>query len=549
MSRRPRVLVVEDDEEGRAEIARALPRDRYAWEAATSVDLGQGSAARSAFDAVVAGVDVDGLVLLDRIKRERPGLPVILVSATDRTRDAVEAIKRGAFHYLVRPLDAAELRAAVDEAIAAGPASSVACSGKRARDALGGHRIPPAVHAGLELVGSGPAMSRLGETIRLAASSSAPALITGESGVGKELVACAIHAESPRRGKPFVCVNASAIPADLLEAELFGHERGGFTGAAHARKGLLTEAAGGTLLLDEIGDMPLALQAKLLRVVQFGEVRPVGSDRAHRVDVRVIAATHRDLPRMVREGRFREDLYFRLHVLPVAVPALRERREDIPALVAHHLALARSRSPGSPVRSFAPGALEVLVAAPWPGNVRELASVIERLVVFGREEVVAADLVAFVHEGSKRPASTPPLSGPAVGSALDAAARAPGLHGASAGADRREQATSGRDPRRRPLHALPLAARSAGPGRRGARSGREPQGRLLPRPETGERRRGAADEGAQPRGRRRRRARGASLERPHRQVGAARGRKLRGSRSLRKRLGFGAARGPIVKKP
>jgi two-component system response regulator HydG len=183
-------------------------------------------------------------------------------------------------------------------------------------------------------------------------------------------------------------VNASAIPPELLESELFGHERGGFTGAVRSRKGLLTEADGGTLLLDEIGDMPIALQAKLLRVLQFGDVRPLGSDRTHQVDVRVIAATHRDLPSLVREGRFREDLYFRLNVLPVFVPPLRDRREDIPALAAHLLAEACRRAPSSPVPAIGPEALRTLTEAPWPGNVRELASVIERAVVFGTDTSV-----------------------------------------------------------------------------------------------------------------------------------------------------------------
>jgi two-component system response regulator HydG len=408
-------LVVDDDDEGRAEIARALPSDQYAWEMTTRVDLGQGGAAHSTFDVAVAGVHAGELVLLDRIRRERPGLPVILVSAPGRTRDAVDAIKRGAFHYFSKPLDGAELRAAVDEIVAGELDGPAAPSAEHERNGFDGRGTPPALHVGLELVGSGPAMSGLREAIHLVAASSAPALIMGESGVGKELVACAIHAESPRRRQPFISVNASAIPADLLEAELFGHVRGGFTGATHARKGLLTEASGGTLLLDEIGDMPLDLQAKILRVVQFGEVRPVGSDRAHRVDVRVIAATHRELPKLVREGQFREDLYFRLHVLPIVVPPLRERREDIPALVTHHLALARSRSPGSPVRSIAPGALEILVSAPWPGNVRELASVVERLVVFGREEVVEASHVARVHEVAHDPLPTPLRPGPLGG--------------------------------------------------------------------------------------------------------------------------------------
>ena len=195
-------------------------------------------------------------------------------------------------------------------------------------------------------------MRSLKTAMTFVARSSAPLLVTGETGVGKELVARAIHARGSRAGRPFVAVNTSAIPQELLEGEIFGHARGGFTGALQARKGLLTEADGGTLLLDEIGDMPFGLQAKLLRVLQFGDVRPVGSDRVHHVDVRVIASTHRDLPALVKEGRFREDLYFRLNVLSVRVPPLRERREDIPALAAHFLAQACRRAPASPVRSI-----------------------------------------------------------------------------------------------------------------------------------------------------------------------------------------------------
>jgi two-component system response regulator HydG len=216
-------------------------------------------------------------------------------------------------------------------------------------------------------------------------------IVRGETGVGKELVARAIHARGPRRARPFVAVNTSALPETLLEGEIFGHVRGAFTSAIQARRGLMTEADGGTLLLDEIGDMPLGLQAKLLRVLQFGEVRPLGSDRAHAVDVRVIAATHRDLAALVREGGFREDLYYRLNVLPVVVPPLRDRREDIPSLVAHFLAEARQRAPHSPVREVSAEALRVLTEAPWPGNVRELASAIERAVVFGTRAMVPAE--------------------------------------------------------------------------------------------------------------------------------------------------------------
>jgi two-component system response regulator HydG len=245
-------------------------------------------------------------------------------------------------------------------------------------------------------------------SIDLVAASSAPVVVRGETGVGKELVARAIHARGARRHRPFVAVNTSAIPHELLESEIFGHVRGGFTGAVQARKGLLTEADGGTLLLDEIGDMPIVLQAKLLRVIQFGEVRPVGGDRPHQVDVRIVAATHRDLPALVREGRFREDLYFRLNVLPVFVPPLRDRREDIAVLAAHLLAEAGRRAPSSPVRSLGPETLHTLEEASWPGNVRELASVIERIVVFGADASLALKDLSSVPQAATL---TPSLSG------------------------------------------------------------------------------------------------------------------------------------------
>jgi two-component system response regulator HydG len=239
-------------------------------------------------------------------------------------------------------------------------------------------------------------MRTLQTAIDFVARSSAPVLVTGETGVGKELVARAIHARSSRGELPFVAVNTSAIPHELLEGELFGYARGAFTGAVQARKGLLTEADGGTLLLDEIGEMSFGLQAKLIRVLQFGEVRPVGSDRVHHVDVRVIAATHRDLPALIKEGRFREDLYYRLDVLPLSVPPLRDRREDIPALAVHFLTEACRRAPQSPVRAIGQDALQKLTEASWPGNVRELASVVERAVVFGVDEMIDVRQISAV---------------------------------------------------------------------------------------------------------------------------------------------------------
>jgi len=279
----------------------------------------------------------------------------------------------------VKPLDPDELRTAVVGAI-----------GERLRQVgdFGNKQpsFPPPALGNCEIIGSGRAMRTLQGAIDRVAQSSAPVVITGETGVGKELVARAIHARGDRRSRTFAAVNTSAVQDDLFESEVFGHARGAFTGAAQSRKGLLTEADGGTLLLDEIGDMPMSMQSKLLRVLQFGEVRPVGSDRVHFVDVRIIAATHRDLLALVRDGRFREDLYFRLNVLPVLVPPLRDRREDIPALVAYFLAEARRRASRSPVRAVGEEGMRALVEAPWPGNVRELASTIERAVVFSSDE-------------------------------------------------------------------------------------------------------------------------------------------------------------------
>jgi two-component system, NtrC family, response regulator HydG len=383
-----RVLVVDDDAEMRDALGTFLSSQGHQCELAADAVSALGFVERSNLDAIICDVRMEGmsgLELLDRVKRTHPSLPVVVVTGWGRINDAVSAIKRGAFHYMTKPCDFVELR------------ETVACAideGRRHQDNDAVRSSRPVQATSFEILGDGPSMRLLQSSIDSVAASSAPVIVTGETGVGKELVARAIHARGARRKKPFVAVNTSAIPKDLLEAEVFGHVRGGFTGAIQSRKGLLTEADGGTLLLDEIGDMPTTLQAKLLRVLQFGEVRPIGSDRPHHVDVRVIAATHRNLPALVHEGRFREDLYFRLNVLPVAVPPLRARREDIPTLAAHFLAEACRRAPQSPVRSIDPDALRVLTESFWPGNVRELASVIERAVVFGTDErITPRDLV------------------------------------------------------------------------------------------------------------------------------------------------------------
>ncbi len=229
-----------------------------------------------------------------------------------------------------------------------------------------------------------------------AAATRSTALVLGESGTGKELVARAIHEAGPRRGRPFLAINCTALPEALLESELFGHTRGAFTGATSARAGLFVEANGGSLFLDEIGDMAPSLQAKLLRVVQQGEVRPVGSDESRAVDVRLIAATHQDLERRVTEGAFRQDLFYRLNVVPLTVPPLRARLDDVPLLIEHFLAVARGRNPHSPVARLAPDVVTALARYPWPGNVRELENLIERLVVVGTTAELALTELAAI---------------------------------------------------------------------------------------------------------------------------------------------------------
>jgi len=383
---------VDDDAEMREALGIYFSGEGHECELAANAAAALGILERQSLDAVICDVRMDGMngfELLDRVKRTHPALPFVVITAMGRIHDAVDAIKRGAFQYVAKPCDLDELRAIV--------AGAIEDRRRHANgDGEGRTSFPSAMTLSFELIGNGAAMRALQAGIDRVAASSAPVVVTGETGVGKELVARAIHARGARRGRPFVAVNTAAIPHELLESEIFGHVRGGFTGAVQARKGLLTEADGGTLLLDEIGDMPIGLQAKLLRVIQFGEVRPVGGDRPHQVDVRVIASTHCDLPALVREERFREDLYFRLNVLPVFVPPLRDRREDIPALAAHLLAEACKRAPNSPVRSIDPEALRTLEDAFWPGNVRELASVIERAVVFGTDEKIGPKNFSFV---------------------------------------------------------------------------------------------------------------------------------------------------------
>jgi len=315
---------------------------------------------------------MDGLGLFEEVRRRFPSLPVIMLTAFGTVPDAVEAVGRGVFGYLVKPFEARELLAKIEQALVA--------SG-------GQHNEVPTEDWQRDLITRSPAMAELLAQTRMVAATDASVLIRGESGSGKEVLARALHRCSPRCDAPFVAVNCGAIPDNLLESELFGHEKGAFTGAATRHQGLIVEADGGTLFLDEIGDMPLALQVKLLRLLQEREVRPVGAAKSRPVDIRVVSATHRDLEVLMHEGQFREDLFYRLNVVTLQLPSLSERREDIPLLAQHFLAQVAQRY-GRAQPSFAPDALEFLASSRWPGNIRQLANVVEQCCVLCAGQLV-----------------------------------------------------------------------------------------------------------------------------------------------------------------
>ena len=322
---------------------------------------------------------IDGLQLFEAVHRQHPALPVIILTAHGTIPDAVSATQRGVFGYLTKPFDSQDLLQKVAAAL----------------EASGGEAAGSGTAAGewrASIITRSPRMEDLLRQAKLVADSDASVLIFGESGTGKELLARGIHQASRRSAKAFVAVNCGAIPADLLESELFGHARGAFTGAVQAHKGLFQAADGGTLFLDEIGDMPLPLQVKLLRVLQEGEVRPVGSTQAIPVDVRVISATHRDLDSQREQGHFREDLFYRLNVVSLKLPSLADRREDIPLLAAHILRKLAERY-RKPAPSLAPDAMALLVAAPWPGNIRQLLNLLEQSVALATTQVIPATLV------------------------------------------------------------------------------------------------------------------------------------------------------------
>ena len=374
-----RALIVDDV----ADMAQTVANDLAAagFEAQTASDGGAAlkQFAKDPADVVVTDLRMkggDGLDLLAGIKKMEPSTPVIIMTAFGAVESAVEAMRRGAYHYVTKPFALETLRSLVERA----------CRERTlTRENALLRRTLRSNLPSRQLLGSSLPMRQLRALIAQIADATSSVLISGETGTGKELVALAIHTSSARADRSFVAVNCAALPEHLLESELFGHARGAFTGASSSRRGLFMEAQDGTIFLDEIGDLPPSLQGKLLRVLQSGEVRPVGTETTRTVDVRCIAATHKDLSVLVEQGQFREDLFFRLDVLRVQVPPLRERGEDIPLLVDHFLRQSLEKSSRSVLAGFEPDALDFLASCDWPGNVRQLENLIERLVVTASE--------------------------------------------------------------------------------------------------------------------------------------------------------------------
>lgn len=372
-----KILLVDDDPGLLRLLSIRLRAEGYDVEAVESAHNALASLNRFGPDLVITDLrmdKMDGIGLLKELQTRSPGLRVVIITAHGTIPDAVVATQSGAFGFLTKPIDKDELMVTVEKALKVsgsvdyeeGWASAIITRNQGMREIL--------------------------QQARMVAATDARVLITGESGTGKELLAQAIHKASQRHDKPFVAINCSAMAENLLESELFGHEKGAFTGATRSHDGLFKSAEGGTLMLDEIGDMPLRLQVKLLRVLQENQVRPVGSTQAIDVDVRVISATHRDLQELMSEGHFREDLYYRLNVVHIRLPTLDERREDIPLLVANFLQTI-AKEAGQERKVYAPEAVEMLVTAEWPGNIRQLYNIVRQNVALSRSPVISGELV------------------------------------------------------------------------------------------------------------------------------------------------------------
>ena len=396
MARAARILMVEDDPNLRRILSYHLERLEY-----TVAQVADGRSALERLsaepvDLVITDVrmaGMDGIELLRAIREKDPDLPVVVMTAYGTIQDAVEAMRLGAADYLTKPVERETLLLTVQKALRV---SDLRKENRRLRENLQEKRPVESI------LGTSAPIQKLLDAIRRVAPTDATVLITGESGTGKELVARALHSLSPRMGKPFVAINCAAMPRELLESELFGHERGAFTGATETKPGKFVQANGGTLFLDEIGDMDLSLQAKILRVLQERVVDPVGSRASKAVDVRILAATHRDLSGAVKAGAFREDLYWRLNVIPLGVPPLRERMEDVAILFSHFC-----RQYGGTEPKLEPGAMAILSNYRWPGNVRELQSLCQRLAILYPDQAIVPTMLPPEMRGVETDRQTP----------------------------------------------------------------------------------------------------------------------------------------------
>jgi DNA-binding NtrC family response regulator len=410
-SAKPHVLIVDDEPNVRRVLATLLEQGGYATSRAESGEQALALVRTQDPDLVLTDLrmgEIDGLELLGRIKHDFPEIPVVLVTAHGTVATAVEAMKRGAFDFVTKPFDRDGVLDVVVRALG---------QAERLRREFQGPLVPG---ARCGLVGSSVPMERLARAIEKVAATPATVLIQGETGTGKELVAEALHQLSARARAPLIKINCGALPETLVESELFGHERGAFTGAERERPGRFELADGGTLFLDEIGELPLAIQPKLLRVVEDGRIERVGATATRTVDVRLVAATHRDLAGEARAGRFREDLRYRLDVIRLDVPPLRERLADVPALVDCFLD-KHARRLGRPRPSIEPEALAALAARPWPGNVRELENAVERAMLLADSERLGVDDFTAAGTGTHAEAPAEPPVGTETGSIKDAA--------------------------------------------------------------------------------------------------------------------------------
>ncbi len=391
MDPKGRVVVVDDDQEMRSLLEDFLKSEGYqvvTFSAASDAlhaltpqgylgpEQGEGD-----IDLIISDIkmpQMDGLEFSSKLQVLRPEIPIVLITAFGSIETAIEAMKKGAFHYVVKPFKLAEMAVNIERALE---------HRKLQRDNTALRKEVKRAWMMGDVIGKSPGMKEVFDLVTRVSQATANVLVIGESGSGKEIVARAIHQFGPRSNKPFIAINCTAIPETLLESELFGHAKGSFTGAIQRKRGLFEEAEGGTLFLDEIGDMNVALQSKLLRVIQEKKVRPVGDNQAREVNVRIIAATHKDLKAAIKDGRFREDLFYRLSVIPIVVPPLRQRKEDIPLLAEHFL---RKYAATNNVRitGFTKRAMSKLVNLRWEGNVRELENVVERAVVLATTTLI-----------------------------------------------------------------------------------------------------------------------------------------------------------------